>query len=161
MNRLLRLVFVTSVALCAVGGQPLLAADGGSAATAPMSAPAGRTPSPAGAKVYFIGLADGGHVTSPIVVRFGLVGMGVAPAGVSKANTGHHHLIVDAPQPALDAMIPKDEHHMHFGGGQTETVLNLAPGQHTLQLVFADANHVPHDPPVASSRITITVDAAK
>jgi hypothetical protein len=83
--------------------------------------------------------------------------MGVAPAGVTTAGTGHHHLIVDAPLPAMNLPIPNDEKHRHFGSGQTETVLELAPGEHTLQLLLADANHVPHDPPVVSKQIRITV----
>jgi hypothetical protein len=94
-------------------------------------------------------------------VRFGLSGMGVAPAGVEdKANTGHHHLIIDAPAPsgeALNEPIPADDHHKHFGGGQTETSVELAPGSHTLQLVLGDWSHIPHNPPVMSEKITITV----
>ncbi len=89
---------------------------------------------------------------------FGLKGMGVAPAGTDKENTGHHHLIIDAPLPPLDEPIPADDHHVHFGGGQTETTIELAPGTHTLQLLLADQNHVPHEPPVVSDRITITVE---
>jgi hypothetical protein len=83
--------------------------------------------------------------------------MGVAPAGVPSAATGHHHLIVDAALPALNLPIPKDANHVHFGNGQTETVLELAPGEHTLQLMLADANHIPHEPPVVSEQIRITV----
>jgi len=108
--------------------------------------------------VYLIGLSDGAVVASPLAVRFGLVGAGVAPAGVLNPATGHHHLIIDAPTPAGDAPIPNDEHHRHFGGGQTETVIELAPGAHTLQLVLGDHLHVPHDPPIASQRIRITVE---
>jgi len=120
--------------------------------------PLPRTPRPAGALVYFITPADGETVRSPVVVRFGLKGMGVAPAGVASPNTGHHHLVVDAPTPPLDQPLPADEQHIHFGGGQTETVLALPPGRHELQLILADANHVPHDPPLVSERITITVE---
>ena len=116
-----------------------------------------RTPSPADAKVYFITPKDGQTIKSPVTVRFGLSGMGVAPAGTVAEGTGHHHLIVDAPLPAMDQPLPKDATHLHFGKGQTETVLNLGPGKHTLQLVLGDANHIPHDPPVVSERITITV----
>ncbi len=127
---------------------------------------AGETPSPAGAKVYFIGLSDGDTISSPVTIRFGLSGMGVAPAGVDKENTGHHHLLVDrapmgeGPDGAeeFDYAMPADEHLIHFGGGQTETVLDLPPGDHTLQLVLGDHNHIPHDPPVMSPVITVTVE---
>ena len=118
---------------------------------------AGETPAPAGAKVYFIGLADGDTVSSPVVVRFGLSGMGVAPAGTEKEGTGHHHLIVNAELPSLDEPIPADENYRHFGGGQTEVSIELPAGQHTLQLLLGDHNHIPHNPPVTSERITITV----
>jgi hypothetical protein len=120
--------------------------------------PLPRTPRPPGALVYFISPGDGETVRSPVVVRFGLKGMGVAPAGVTTENTGHHHLVVDAPMPPLDLPLPADAQHIHFGGGQTETVLELPPGRHELQLILADANHVPHDPPLVSERITITVE---
>ena len=117
------------------------------------------SPAPADARVYIISPADGEVLSSPVTVKFGLSGMGVAPAGVEKAATGHHHLLID-----LDALpdpgkpLPADDHHKHFGGGQTETTVDLAPGQHTLQLMMGDHNHVPHDPPVVSDRITITVE---
>lgn len=123
----------------------------------PISLAEAQSPSPKGASVYFISPADGAVLSNPITVRFGLRGMGVAPAGVDKAGTGHHHLIVDAPLPPLGEPIPKDAHHIHFGGGQTETILNLAPGTHTLQLLLGDQNHIPHVPPVVSRKITITV----
>jgi len=113
--------------------------------------------SPPGAKVYFISPQHGQTVSSPVVVRFGLKGMGVAPSGVEMAKTGHHHLIVDAPLPDLTVTIPTDDHHLHFGGGQTESEITLSPGQHTLQLVLGDYLHIPHTPPVVSERITITV----
>jgi hypothetical protein len=116
-----------------------------------------RTASAEGASLYFISPQDGETVTGKLTVRFGLAGMGVAPAGVTTAGTGHHHLIVDAPLPPMNLPIPKDEKHLHFGNGQTETTLELAPGEHTLQLVLADASHVPHDPPVISKQIRITV----
>lgn len=116
-----------------------------------------RTPSPEDAKVYIIEPADGAEVRSPLTVRFGLSGMGVAPAGTQKAGTGHHHLIIDAPVPPAGAPIPADLKHRHFGGGQTEVTLDLSPGRHTLQLVLGDHAHVPHDPPVVSEVVTITV----
>jgi hypothetical protein len=91
-------------------------------------------------------------------VRFGLKGMGVAPAGTVKETTGHHHMLVDLEQlPVSGQPIPSDTHHRHFGNGQTETTLALPPGRHTLQLLMGDANHVPHQPPVLSERVTIEV----
>lgn len=116
-----------------------------------------RTAAPDKARVYFIAPANGQVVKGPVTVRFGLQNMGVAPAGTAGEGVGHHHLIIDSPLPALDQPLPKDEKHLHFGKGQTETVLELAPGKHTLQLVVGDANHIPHDPPVVSEQITITV----
>ena len=118
---------------------------------------AGETPAPAGAKLYFIDLSDGDTVDSPMTVRFGLSGMGVAPAGTEMEGTGHHHLIVNAELPSLDEPIPSDDNHLHFGKGQTETKLDLPRGPHTLQLLLGDHNHIPHDPPVTSEKITITV----
>lgn len=115
------------------------------------------TASPAGAKVYFIAPADGAELTSPVTVKFGLVGMGVAPAGVEKEKTGHHHLLIDGKLADYAAPIPADDTHKHFGGGQTEAAVTLTPGKHTLQLILADQNHVPHKPPVESEVITITV----
>ena len=118
-----------------------------------------RTPAPPGATVYFITPTDGTTLTSPITVRFGLKGMGVAPAGIDKPNTGHHHLLIDtADLPPLDEPIPADDHHRHFGGGQTETTIDLSPGTHTLQLILADQNHIPFDPPIVSAKITVTVE---
>ena len=122
---------------------------------------AGETPSPAGAKVYFVNLADGVTVTSPVFIQFGLAGMGVAPAGTEKAKTGHHHLLVDAKAPAgedLEYSLPADDNHKHFGGGQTEVSVTLSKGKHVLQLVLGDQNHIPHNPPVMSERITIMIE---
>jgi Domain of unknown function (DUF4399) len=116
-----------------------------------------RTPAPENAEVYIISPADGDTVSSPVTIKFGLRDMGVAPAGVNKPNTGHHHLIIDADVPALDTPIPANDNYKHFGGGQTETTIELAPGKHTLQLIMGDLTHIPHDPPVMSRRITITV----
>jgi hypothetical protein len=115
------------------------------------------TAAPAGAQAVILAPADGATVTSPVTVQFGLKGMGVAPAGTAAPNTGHHHLIIDSELPPLDQPVPKDDRHLHFGGGQTETVIELAPGTHTLQLLLGDHAHVPHQPPVTSERITITV----
>ncbi|MEO1536681.1 MAG: DUF4399 domain-containing protein [Pseudomonadota bacterium] len=123
------------------------------------------TPAPDGATVYFVNLEDGATVTSPVKVVFGLSGMGVAPSGIEKENTGHHHLFVNRPPlgegdfgaEELELGIPADDNHIHFGGGQTETALELPPGEYTLQLVLGDAGHVPHATAVASDVITITV----
>lgn len=128
------------------------------AASALFAGPLPRTPAPAGAKVYFISPTADAVVSSPVTVQFGLSGMGVAPAGTVKENTGHHHLLVDVAElPAMDMPLPNDANHRHFGGGQTEISLELTPGKHTLQLLLGDSNHIPHDPPVVSERITIEV----
>jgi len=126
---------------------------------------AGETMSANEAKAYFVNIEDGASVTNPVKVIFGLSGMGVAPAGTEKKNTGHHHLFIDraalgqgsSGNEELNNGIPSDENHKHFGGGQTETVLNLTPGKHTLQLVMGDLGHVPHNKPVVSEVITISV----
>ena len=135
-----------------------LLALGAALALAP-SVTLGETPSPAGATVYFINLKDGDTVTSPFKVQFGLTGMGVAPVGTQVTNTGHHHLIIDATLSAdeLKAPIAADAKHVHFGGGQTETMVTLPAGQHSLQLVLGDWTHIPHNPPVMSPVIKITV----
>jgi len=120
-----------------------------------------QTPSPAGAKVYIINLKDGDTVSSPFLVQFGLSGMGVAPAGVEKPNTGHHHLLIDAAaltEQQMKEPIPADDNHKHFGGGQTETMVTLPAGKHTLQLLLGDWSHIPLVPPVMSEPITITVN---
>lgn len=117
-----------------------------------------RTPAPEGANVYIIAPEDGATVTSPVTVLFGLEGMGVAPAGVEHEATAHHHLIIDAELPPVEDPIPADDNHVHFGGGQTQTTVELAPGEHTLQLLLGDLNHDQHEPPIASEVITITVE---
>jgi len=140
------------------GGLLLLAF--GLSAHAQEAAPAApaRTPAPANAMVYFLSPANGATVSSPVTIRFGLRGMGVAPAGVTNPNTGHHHLMIDVDTlPPDNLPIPNDANHRHFGLGQTETELTLPPGRHTLQLVLGDALHIPHQPPVVSEKITITV----
>ncbi len=118
-----------------------------------------QTPAPPGASAYIINLKDGDTVTGPFKVQFGLTGMGIAPAGVEKDKTGHHHVLVDTQLSAeeLKAAIPMDAKHMHFGGGQTETTLTLPPGPHTLQLVLGDWSHVPFVPSIQSPVIKITV----
>jgi hypothetical protein len=116
------------------------------------------TPSVAGTQVYIIAPKNGDTVSGPVRVQFGLKGMGVAPAGIEMDGTGHHHLVVDKDAPPLNTYLPIDDPQvMHFGKGQTETELKLAPGKHTLQLILADKDHKPHLPAVVSERITITV----
>ena len=117
------------------------------------------SPAPAGAEVYFIAPRDGQTIHGPVTIKFGLKGMGVAPAGVKFDNTGHHHLLVDTDlsEIKLDAPLPATDKILHFGKGQTETTLTLPPGKHTLELLFADYLHIPFDPPLHSKKITITV----
>jgi len=124
------------------------------------------TPAPEGASVYFVAPEDGAVLSGPVTVIFGLEGMGVAPADIERDNTGHHHLLLNrAPfgegefgDEELTLAFPTDENHLHFGGGQTQVTLELPAGTHTMQLVLGDAGHVPHDPPVTSDVITITVE---
>jgi len=117
-----------------------------------------RMASPADAQVYIISPKDGAKVSSPVTVQFGLKGMGIAPAGVKIENTGHHHLLIDSEAPTdLGQPLPASEKVVHFGKGQTETTVKLTPGKHTLQLLLGDSTHVPHNPPVISKKITITV----
>src|ERR1700688_1493688 len=118
----------------------------------------GETAAPPNASVYIISPKDGDTVTNPFKVQFGLSGMGVAPAGVDKPNTGHHHLLIDVNEP-LDPSepIPQDKVHLHFGAGQTEAHIELAPGKHTLQLVRREWSHIPFHPPIMSAVITVTV----
>ncbi|WP_406645864.1 DUF4399 domain-containing protein [Aliisedimentitalea scapharcae] len=122
------------------------------------------TAAPDGAAVYFVTLKDGDTVSSPVTVQFGLRELGVAPAGTERDNTGHHHLLIDTTAYGADTLdtfddgIPGDDHHKHFGGGQTEVTLDLSKGTHTLQLLVGDMFHVPHVNPIYSEQITITVD---
>lgn len=126
----------------------------------------GETASNPDAELYFVNLEDGATVSSPLQVVFGLRGMGVAPAGTEAENTGHHHLFINRPplgegeygEEEFELGIPADENHIHFGGGQTETTIELPPGEHTLQLVLGDYGHVPHATPIVSDVITITVE---
>jgi len=147
--------------LAACGQQEPPAPSAPAAAPPPAAAaPAAivRKPAPAGAMAYIIEPADGARVSSPVRVVFGLKGIGVAPAGVDRNDAGHHHLLVDAAMPAdLSLPIPNDEQHRHFGGGQTEVELTLAPGRHTLQMLLGDHLHIPFDPPIASAVVTIEV----
>lgn len=139
---------------------------GNAAATAPLNANASvpvvfgtynKVAAVSGTSLYFINLKNGDSVASPVNVQFGLKGMGVAPAGIEKAATGHHHLLVDVAELNVNEGIPVSDNHRHFGAGQTEASVALKPGVHTLQLVLGDQNHIPHHPVVMSDRITITV----
>jgi hypothetical protein len=131
----------------------------GFALVAALAAAQERTAPAANAEVYFISPSDGAVVQGPVTVRFGLKGMGIAPAGVKFDNTGHHHLLVDTDlsELKLDAPLPATDKILHFGKGQTETSLTLAPGKHTLEIVLADYLHNSFDPPLHSKKITITV----
>jgi hypothetical protein len=139
MNR-----WISALALCAITAAAL-AQD--------------RAPAPAGAEVYIISPKNGATVHGPITIRFGMKGMGVAPAGIKFDNTGHHHLLIDTDVADLnlDAPLPATDKVVHFGKGQTETTLTLPPGKHTLELLFADYLHLSFNPPLHSTKITITV----
>jgi hypothetical protein len=135
-----------------------LALIGASLAAGVAAAQSQRQPAPEGARVYIVWPSNGQVIRGgKFWLRMGVSGAGVAPAGVEKPNTGHHHVIVDAELPPFDREIPNDKNHLHFGRGQTEARIELPPGRHSLQLLFADANHVPHDPPLYSDKITVIV----
>ena len=109
------------------------------------------------ARVYFINLEDGDEVESPFLIQFGLSEMGIAPAGIDRENTGHHHLLINVNDLDFSKPIPASKNHIHFGGGQTESLVELPPGDYRLQLVLGDMTHTPHTPPVVSRQINITV----
>lgn len=158
----IRLIPACAAVLVAACGQnsapeaPAAPAAAAPQAAAPASMPA-RRPAPPGAMAYIIEPADGAVVESPVRIVFGLKGAGVAPAGVEREGAGHHHLLIDTDLPDLDLPVPNDEQHRHFGGGQTEAVIELSPGTHTLQLLLGDERHIPHEPPILSEPITIEV----
>jgi hypothetical protein len=112
--------------------------------------------SPEGARVYIISPANGEAVGKILTVKFGLQGMGIAPAGMDKANTGHHHLLIDARRLPVAGRVMGGR-VMHFGGGQTEKTIELSAGKHTLQLVLGNYLHIPHQPMVVSEKITVFV----
>ena len=152
----MRIAIVTALAL-------LLAACGADSRDAPaVETPEPtvleRTASPEGARVFFITPADGATVSSPFTVEFGIEGMSVAPAGNNQPHSGHHHLLIDTGLPDLSLPIPADDRHIHFGDGSTSTTVTLAPGEHTLTMLLGDYRHVPHDPPLVSEAITVTVE---
>lgn len=135
--------------------------DGAGSTAAAVPAPLGSSAAPfqgSGPRLFVANLVDGQTVSSPVRVAFGLQGYGVAPAGVTMPNTGHHHLFIDTVDVTPGAPIPASPNHVHFGGGQTETVVELEPGSHTLMLVLGDHNHVPFSPSIQSEPITITVE---
>lgn len=135
-NRLATITFVTALAAGAAFAQ---------------------SPAPAGAKVFFVEPKDGAEISGPVSVKMGIAGMEIAPAGTEKPNSGHHHILIDKALADPKSPLPADDNHKHFGKGQTEATLELKPGKHTLQLVLGDHNHAPHNPPVVSDLITITV----
>jgi hypothetical protein len=138
-------------------GAPSTAAVRMNASTPTLAGGYKKVAAPAGAAVYFLGLKNGDVVTGPVLVQFGLRSIGVAPAGVEKENTGHHHLLIDVAEIDVNTSLPMTDNIRHFGGGQTEVRVELKPGMHTLQLLLADHNHIPHHPVVISERITVTV----
>jgi hypothetical protein len=165
MKATLPLLLISVLALAGCGGYHHMM-HGNAAATAPLKANASapvvlgtynKVAAVSGTSLYFINLKNGDTVASPVNVQFGLRGMGVAPAGIEKAATGHHHLLLDVAELNVNEGIPVSDQHRHFGAGQTEASVALKPGVHTMQLVLGDQNHIPHHPVVMSERITITV----
>lgn len=154
------IVLLTGMA-CSQGGndateEPAAMEPAADKPAAPAAMP--RSDSVEGTIVFFVTPRDEATVSNPVVLNFAVTGMSVAPAGDDSAMTGHHHVIIDAELPAMDMPIPADANHVHFGDGSSTTELTLEPGEHTLQLVFADYLHIPHNPPIYSDRITITVE---
>lgn len=159
-HRLIPVLFLAALAACSQpsGDEPAAGPAQTDAASGSQPAAMARTPAPPDARVYFVTPADGDVVASPVTVEFAVDGMDVVPAGENAPNSGHHHVIIDTGLPPMNLPIPADERHVHFGDGSSSTELELDSGQHTLQLVFADHLHIPHDPPVVSDPITITVE---
>jgi hypothetical protein len=130
----------------------------GALASISFAAHAQGKPPAKGAYLYIIWPQDGARIRGAFWIRFGLRNMGITHAGDDYPNSGHHHLLIDVNEPLdLNAPIPQDRNHLHFGAGQTEARLQLPPGKHTLQLVLGDAKHYPFKPPLVSKKITITV----
>jgi hypothetical protein len=161
---ILATLVVLSLAACGDSGSPAKKeADNGASPTAelknaPKPGDEARTPSPAGAKVFITEPKDGATVKSPVTVKFNVEGMVLAPAGSDTPNSGHHHLLIDAQPDNSGAPVPADANHIHYGKAQTEGQVELSPGKHTLQDVFADKSHIPFVPPVQSEVVTITVE---
>lgn len=146
---------ISRARIAAAGLLALMAWQGAAPDAAAQTPP--RQPAPPGAQVYFHYPIDGLSVPERFTVRIGLRGMGVAPAGVNHARTGHHHLLIDTDPGPPDQPIPSDYNNIHLGNGQTEVVVTLPKGRHTLQLLLGDHNHTPHNPPVMSPKITVNV----
>ncbi|WP_293368744.1 DUF4399 domain-containing protein [Nevskia sp.] len=164
MNRSIPLSLLLSAAVlataCSKKADPLPPPAAAEPASPPAEAPAPSLTSvaaPEGAKVFFVDLVDGAVVPASLLVKFGVEGIAIVPAGTDQPASGHHHLLIDAELPAFDAPIPATSNYVHFGKGQTETMVELTPGAHTLQLLFANYLHVPFNPPLASEKITVTV----
>lgn len=136
--------------------EPLVADHAAQSVPAPTTL--ARTASPPGAQVFFISPSDGDTVSNPVRIEFGIEGMSVVKAGDNQPNSGHHHLLIDTGLPTLGAPVPADANHIHFGDGSTSTEITLDPGQHTLCMLLGDHLHIPHDPPLVSKSITITVE---
>ena len=151
-------LFLAACGKHAADDQAAPAADDKTEAPAEALATPARTPSPDGARVFFITPADGAVVSNPVVIDFGIEGMSVTKAGDNRPDSGHHHLLIDAELPDLSLPIPANANYVHFGDGRTSTEITLEPGQHTLRMLLGDHLHIPHDPPVISESITITVE---
>lgn len=138
----------------------LIAAAAALTLAAPAFADGHRAPAPEGAMAYIVSPADGATVSNPVTVVFGLEGMGVAPAGHEQMGTGHHHMLInlDPSSIPMDEPLPATDQIVHFGGGQTQVTKDLPSGTHTIQLLLGDWTHIPHNPPVLSETITITVN---
>ena len=160
MIRLARILTTAALLtlLVACGGNDSAERSGSTGPSAAPAAAMGRTAATPGAAVFIISPVNGSTVSSPVAVKFGISGMTVAAAGQYDADSGHHHLLIDTELANPDQPIPSDAGHLHFGKGQTETSIELPAGQHTLQLVLGDGNHIPHEPPVMSDTVTITVE---
>ena len=156
-------LLATGLFLAACGQEaeapPAMEDAAGAAEVTGAAAPAlPRTPSPGDARVFFISPADGDTVSNPVRIEFGIEGMSVVPAGDDTQHSGHHHLVIDAKLPDPNLPVPANDNYIHFGDGSTATERTLKPGEHTLQLILGDHLHIPHDPPVVSEVITITVE---
>ena len=161
MKPVTAIVAILSICLAACDSRPAANAPGTSEEATPPAATSvelQRTPSPAGARVFFVTPADGDEVSNPVRIEFGIEGMDVARAGNDQPDSGHHHLLIDAGLPALNLPIPADANYVHFGDGSTSTEITLSSGRHTLQMLLGDYRHVPHEPPVTSNIITINVE---
>jgi len=155
-------ILMLSIVILGLGACTEKPADEPTATVEPAAAPSPitmqRTASAEGARVFFITPADGATVTNPISVEFGVEGMEVVKAGTNQPHSGHHHLLIDTDLPDLGLPIPADEHHVHFGDGRTATEISLPPGEHSLQMLLGDHLHIPHDPPLMSEVIRVTVE---